>query len=102
MAEDKINYKRHEDAVLRDAIDYIGTTYSQHYVGDNGIQAIDVWDSLGTLSTTSRDTAIKYLLRYGKKKGKNKADLLKAIHYITLMISKFEEEQKNDATHKQS
>ena len=31
-------------------------------------------------------TAIKYLMRFGKKDGKNKKDLLKAIHYIILLM----------------
>jgi hypothetical protein len=31
--------------------------------------------------------AIKYLCRYGKKDGKNRKDLLKAIHYIVLLMS---------------
>ena len=31
--------------------------------------------------------AIKYLCRYGKKNGKNRKDLLKAIHYIILLMS---------------
>lgn len=48
MVETKI-FKFGEDVLLREAIQYIGTTYSQHYVGDNGIQAIDVWNSLGSL-----------------------------------------------------
>ena len=31
--------------------------------------------------------AIKYLMRYGKKQGRNEKDLYKAIHYIVLLIS---------------
>ena len=31
--------------------------------------------------------AIKYLCRYGKKSGHNRKDLLKAIHYIILLMS---------------
>ena len=30
--------------------------------------------------------AIKYICRYGKKNGKNKMDLFKAIHYLVLLI----------------
>lgn len=90
----EVNYRRNEKNNLLEAIEYIGQTYSQHYVGLTEIQTIDVWESLGTLETTSRDTAIKYLMRYGKKKGKNKADLLKAIHYIALMLYCYDKEQK--------
>ena len=38
--------------------------------------------------------AIKYLCRYGKKDGKNRKDLLKAIHYIVLLMSS--EDKKED------
>ena len=38
------------------------------------------------IETTSRDTAIKYLARYGKKGGKNRKDIMKAMHYCVLML----------------
>jgi len=44
-----------------------------------------VWHTLGSVDTTCRDTAIKYLMRYGKKDGYNKKDLMKAVHYIVLL-----------------
>ncbi len=31
--------------------------------------------------------AIKYLCRFGKKDGRNRKDLLKAIHYIVLLMN---------------
>jgi hypothetical protein len=78
-------YKYNEDVSIKQLQSYIDETYGQHYVSKD-IQVVDVWESLGTLETTSRDTAIKYLARYGKKGGKNKKDLLKAMHYIILMM----------------
>ena len=33
-----------------------------------------------------QSNAIKYLCRYGKKNGKNKKDLYKAVHYIVLLL----------------
>ena len=36
--------------------------------------------------------AIKYLCRYGKKDGKNRKDLLKAIHYVVLLMSSEDED----------
>jgi len=80
-----INYRFREDKILKEVLEYVSKTYQQHYVGKEEIQTIDVWDSLGSVDTTSRDTAIKYLMRYGKKDGHNKKDLLKAIHYIVLL-----------------
>lgn len=80
-----------EDKILKEVLDYVESTYGGHYVGESAgtkkenIQTIDVWKTLGSLDTTARDTAIKYLMRYGKKEGYNKKDLLKAIHYIILL-----------------
>lgn len=82
----KIEYKYKEDVALKKVTDYINSTYGQHYVGNGDIQTVDFWESLGSLETTCRDTAIKYLARYGKKGGRNEKDLLKAIHYIVLMM----------------
>ena len=85
------NFRFNEDKILKEVSEYIETTYAGHYVGElagkkkEEIQTIDVWQTLGSLDTTSRDTAIKYLMRYGKKEGNNKKDLLKAIHYIILL-----------------
>src|SRR5688572_20014278 len=72
-----IKYKYSEDKSLAELSKYVASTYSQHYVGKN-LQAIDIWESLGSHISTHRDTAIKYLMRYGKKNGNNRSDLLKA------------------------
>lgn len=72
------------DTHIEEIRKYIKSTYGEHY-GDQ-LQATDLFEVLGNLDTTCRDTAIKYLTRYGKKGGKNKKDLYKAIHYIMLMI----------------
>jgi hypothetical protein len=80
-----IDYNYRENIYLEDIKKYIDGTYGEHYVADD-IQVVDIWQSLGSLESTARDTAIKYLCRYGKKDGKNKKDLLKAIHYIILML----------------
>jgi len=87
--------KYNEIQNLQMIIDYIKSTYGQHYVGDGEIQTVDFWESLGSLETTARDTAIKYLARYGKKEGRNKKDLLKAVHYIILMMYAYDKEQPN-------
>ena len=79
-------YRFGEDVSIQKITEYVNSTYSQHYVGKQSLQTIDVWESLGSLETTSRDTALKYLMRYGKKDGRNEKDLLKAIHYIILMM----------------
>jgi|TARA_R110001606_G_C15357561_1_gene648178 hypothetical protein len=81
-----IDYKYHEDKALSMLQEYVDGTYGQHYVGDGDVQTVDFWRSLGSLETTSRDTAIKYLARYGKKGGKNRKDIMKAMHYCVLML----------------
>ena len=82
----KLDYKYGEDQALKKIQEYVNSTYGQHYVGNGDIQTVDFWESLGSLETTCRDTAIKYLARYGKKGGRNEKDLLKAVHYIILMM----------------
>ena len=85
IIEKRPKFKYNEDEMLNDVIEYIRTTYQGHYVGKEDIQTTDVWHTLGSAATTTRDTAIKYLMRYGKKGGYNKKDLYKAIHYIVLL-----------------
>tara|TARA_B110000902_G_C14005039_1_gene474200 strand:+ start:237 stop:509 length:273 start_codon:yes stop_codon:yes gene_type:complete len=81
-----IKYKYDEGDILKEITDYVNSTYNQHYVKGGDLQIIDVWKSLGSLDTTARDTSIKYLGRFGQKDGYNRKDLLKAIHYIILMM----------------
>ena len=93
------NFKYRENEILFEVEEYIESTYSQHYKSKKtDMQAVDVWEALGTLEWTARDNALKYLIRFGKKDGKNKKDLLKAIHYIILMMYTLEEENRNAPT----
>ena len=80
-----ITMRFNEDIFIKEVEKYIKGTYDQHYVGKKEVQTIDVWETLGSIDTTCRDTAIKYLMRYGKKGGHNRKDLLKAVHYIVLL-----------------
>ena len=80
-------YKYKEDQIIADFHAYIDKTYGQHYMTEEqNIECFDVWLALGDSMPTFRNTAIKYLCRYGKKQGKNRKDLLKAMHYIILMM----------------
>jgi len=83
-----IKYRFQEDEILFHLEEYVDATYSGHYTNEEKkeIQVIDIWESLGSLESTARDNALKYLLRYGKKEGKNPKDLYKAMHYIILML----------------
>lgn len=80
-------YKYNEGQILFDIQQYINSTYGQHYVGQNGVQVNDLIIALGHAEGSYVSNAIEYLARYGKKDGKNKKDLLKAIHNIMLLIS---------------
>lgn len=86
MSDNDFPFRFCEDESLQEVYDYLKQTYGAHYVGNKQFQTVDMWESLGSAETTCRDTAIKYLARYGKKDGRNRKDLLKAIHYIVLMM----------------
>ena len=80
-------YKYKEDRIINDFHAYIDKTYGQHYMTEEqNIECFDVWLALGDSMPTFRNTAIKYLWRYGKKHGSNKDDLLKVLHYVIMML----------------
>ena len=91
--------KYNEEQILKEVIKYIKSTYNQHYSTDGkGLQAMDIFRHLDTDKDFCHSNAIKYLIRYGKKQGKNEKDLIKAIHYIVLLISS-ERDTKKQHTH---
>jgi hypothetical protein len=84
---DDIAYKYAEDKILADLKTHLDKTYSEHYATEEqGIECFDCWIALGESTPTFRNTAIKYLWRYGKKNGNNKKDLIKALHYIFMCL----------------
>lgn len=85
-----IEYKFNEDKILEELKQYIDSTYDQHYATENNLQAIDVFTALGSVITTSRDNAIKYLMRFGKKEGMNRKDIIKVIHYMFFILNELE------------
>ena len=78
-------FKYNEDKALKDARDYVRSTYSGHYTtkGSN-TQTLDLIESVGDAESFCRSNALKYLSRYDKK-GTAKSDILKAIHYCLLL-----------------
>ena len=79
-----------EDKQLEKIKKYIESTYGQHYVSNVGGKNVQVQDLLiasGHAESFYIANAAKYLLRYGKKDGTNEKDLLKAIHYIVLLLN---------------
>ncbi len=80
-------FKYCEQQICSDLENYLFSTYGEHYVKeDSQIECFDAWIALGDSGPTFRNTAIKYLWRYGKKGGKNQKDLWKAMHYIQMMM----------------
>ena len=79
-------FKYNEDKSLKDASDYVRSTYSGHYTtkGSN-TQTLDLIESVGDAESFCRSNALKYLSRYDKK-GTAKSDILKAIHYCLLLF----------------
>jgi hypothetical protein len=90
-----IRYKYNEDVVLEHLMKYIQSTYTQHYVGKSGVQAIDVWKSLDIDEEAFRANIIKYAMRYKHKKGQEMKDLLKILHYTVLLLGRNHIEDMN-------
>ena len=84
---ENISYKYAEDRIIADFKAYIDKTYGQHYKTEKAsIECFDAWIALGDSTPTFRNTALKYLWRYGKKNGNNKDDLMKTLHYVLICI----------------
>lgn len=104
-------YRFNEKNIVNEALKYIESTYAGHYVGnaagkkDEDIQTIDVWRTLGIEAESCQSNILKYIMRYGKKDGFNKKDLLKVIHYTVLLWHFTQDEtakvnkDKNDETY---
>lgn len=83
----EFSFDKKEDEILQEIQEHIKSTYTQHYCGPGKkVQVIDLELSLGLARDSFRANIIKYIARYGQKEGYNKKDLLKAAHYITLLI----------------
>ena len=79
-------WKYDEDQTLKAIEEYLTNTYHSHYTSENSkTQTLDLIESIGDAEAFTRSNAIKYLSRFGKKNGKSKMDILKAIHYCILL-----------------
>ena len=89
---DKPNHlwKYNEDKILKDVENYVSSTYSGHYCGDEedyaDIQTIDLMAAKKLAAGFCQSNILKYGSRYGNKDGRNKRDLLKVIHYAMLLL----------------
>ena len=79
-------WKYEEDKTLKEVEQYLSSTYHSHYTSEQSkTQTLDLIESIGDAEAFTRSNAIKYLSRFGKKNGKSKMDILKAIHYCILL-----------------
>ena len=90
--------KYNEDQIMTNINNYIRSTYNEHYsVDKSGFQVQDMLIHLDIDKDFCQANAIKYLCRFGKKNGKNKVDLYKAVHYIVLLLDSLDnEDTKNN------
>ena len=87
--------KYSEDKIIKEISDYIKGTYGEHYsTTTDGFQVQDMLRHLNIDKDFCQANAIKYLCRYCKKAGKNRIDLLKPIHYIVLLMSSEDADDK--------
>ena len=81
-------WKYNEDKTLKDIEQYLASTYKAHYTSEQSkTQTLDLIESIGDAEPFTRSNAIKYLSRFGKKNGKSRLDILKAIHYCILLYN---------------
>ena len=80
-----INYKFKEDITLNELKKYIDQTYDQHYANGK-YQATDMIIDSGYGEGFCIGNIMKYAMRYGKKNGKQRSDLLKIIHYAMIAL----------------
>ena len=86
MNEVKMKYG--EEKIINEIKTYLESTYQQHYsTTDEGFQVQDILRHLNINKDFCQANAIKYLCRFGKKDGRNRKDLLKAVHYIVLLMN---------------
>lgn len=84
-----------EQETLNQLAEYIKSTYGRHYQQTDDIQVLDLMQGAEGLHFCKWNV-VKYLMRFGKKDGFNKKDLLKASHYLTLMMHFYKQMEKQD------
>ena len=80
-----IDYKFNEYENLIALKDYVDSTYNQHY-SKSKFQATEFIVDSGHGEGFCIGNILKYSQRYGKKEGKNRADLLKVLHYALIAL----------------
>ena len=80
-------WKYNEEEILKELLEYIRGTYSQHYSsGDDKIQTLDLIEACGDGEAFCRSNILKYASRYDKK-GTARRDIMKILHYAVLLLN---------------
>lgn len=95
LSEFQIEHKFNEKNLIAELGEYIDSTYTKHYVGQDNIQAFEMIVSAGHGMGFAIGDIIKYASRYGKKNGRNRDDLLKILHYSILALYVHDKEVGN-------
>jgi len=95
--EADIDYRFREGELIRQLWEYIDSTYDMHYATGK-IQSTEVIIDRGHGMGFALGNVDKYNARYGKKGGRNRADLMKILHYglIALYVHDTEVGDDND------
>jgi len=88
-------YRFSEDKTLPELREYIEATYASHY-SKNKHQAMEFIEECGHGEGFCMDNILKYAQRYGRKGGKNRADLMKILHYGIIMLHINDTESENE------
>ena len=78
-------YKFDEDKIMKEVKEHIDKTYEGHY-NKNKFQATEFIIDSGHGEGFCIGNILMYAQRYGKKNGKNRADLMKVIHYSIIAL----------------
>ena len=87
-----MEYKFNEGEFLKKIEKYIDSTYVAHYTNQNGMQLLEFFDD-EKIKAFCQLSASKYILRFGRKNGKDIKDLYKSIHYMLILMYKLEQEE---------
>ena len=94
-ADDDIAYKFNENELIRELQDYIDSTCSAHY-SRNKFQSTEFIIDCGHGQGFALGNVLKYVQRYGKKDGYNRADLMKVLHYALIALYNHDHEESNN------
>ncbi len=86
--------KYSEDRILNELDQYIQDTYDKHY-SKNKFQATEFIIDSGHGMGFCLGNVMKYAQRYGKKGGRNRADLMKIAHYAIMAMHVHDLEEDN-------